>query len=149
MNKFLFTLILLLSFSLSHSQIGEGKLAEKPILVGKATKSKALPDLVYFENETDKNVYILSFNNLEYPSISDIKQITFIANQNELDTLYNFLLEGFKDKELRTIDVGSQTLYIKKTAMSIKITVKYNEKAEPDGWFYLSKKQLMRLFGKK
>lgn len=149
LNRLIPVLILALFSQNITAQIGEGKTVEKPILIGKATKMQDFPRLEKYTSEDDNPYYILSFNNLEYPNIDDIKQVDFYANDEELEYLFDFLMGCFKTKEVSTIDVGDQTLTIKKTAASLRIMVSFNKEPEPSGWFYLSKKQTERLFGKR
>lgn len=147
-----YVVVVLLSIFLvqqNNAQIGEGKEVEKPLLVGKATKTPFGTSLEYYPRSDGRNYYVLTFKNLEYQKIDDIKSMFFYATDDELEYLFNYFIESLKDKETRTIDVGDQTLYLKKTAMSIRVTVTYNKDPEPDGWFWLSKKQIERLFGKR
>ncbi|WP_242120947.1 hypothetical protein [Aestuariivivens sediminicola] len=148
MKKILYLFLFFGLLNFSNAQIGKGSEVEKPITVGVVNKLSGFPHLVYYPKE-DKNYYFLNFQNNEYPNITDIKSVDFYATPEELDYLYDFLMSCFEDKELHTIDVGDQTLVVKKTAMSIRITVDFNEEPEPSGWTYLSKRQLQRLFGKK
>lgn len=149
LNKLILILFVCLFSQNIIAQIGTGKTVDKPILIGKATKMQDFPRLEKYSNEGDNPYYILSFNNLEYPNIDDLKQVDFYANDEELEYLFDFLMGCFKTKDVSTIDVGDQTLLIKKTASSLRITVNYNKEPEPSGWFYLSKKQIERLFGKR
>ena len=128
-------------------QVGESRTVEESILVGKADKNVGYPRLDFYKREDGNNLYLLTYINLEYANIRDTKTISFYANQEDLEYLFNFLMDGFKTKETRSITLGEDEIIIKKTMASIRISVLHSQGL--NGWFYLSKRQTERLFGKR
>jgi len=159
-------LLLLLLFIpvVSFGQIGKAKEKTKRIVIGVADKMVGYPEL---SNLPGTDTYLIYYRNLEfevsffnvlvytpftiYTAFEDFKSFTFNASKEELDYLYNALLEPLlkKDKSQKSISVGDVTLNYKKTMSSISVFVDHPT-GITDGWMgYLSKKQLARLFGKK
>ena len=142
MRYIILTLTLLFTLS-SNGQIGASEKAVKWETIGVAKKMVGYPIL---KKKPDSDYYVLSYDNLEYPNIDDVKDVGFTATASELEYLYNELLKGFNSKDRINITVGEHNLSYKKVASSIRIDV--TKPYETDGWFYLSKKQLAKLFGK-
>ena len=122
------------------------------------------PELI---NLSGTDTYLIYYRNLEYElssfnvlvytpftiytAFEDSKSFTFNATKEELESLYNALLEPLltKDKSQKSITLGDVTLNYKKTMSSISVFVDHPT-GITDGWMgYLSKKQLASLFGKK
>jgi hypothetical protein len=157
-------LFLLLVPLVSFGQIIKVKKPPKPIVIGVADKMVGYPKL---SNLPGTDIYLIYYRNLEYEvsffnvlvytpftiytAFEDFKSFTFNATKEELEYLYNALLEPLltKDKSPKSITVGDVTLNYKKTMSSISVFVDHPN-GITDGWMgYLSKKQLARLFGKK
>lgn len=134
---------------ISLGQIGKVEENEnKIIVIGVVDKLVGYPRLSNLEG-TD--TYIISYRNLEYREIEDFKTFTFSATKEELDYLYNALLEPIvkKDKSKKSITVGDVTLNFQKKSSSITVFVDHPV-GETDAWMgYLSKDQLARFFGEK
>ena len=142
MRLFVVLLVLFITAP-SFAQIGETEVREKPIIVGQL--GKIVPVLQYRETD-DGRYYMLVYQNAEY-SISDIKVLGWFGDEADLEYIYNFIKEGFGNKEDRSLKVGDDTI---KTFPSMKnIMVSVNHKNDTDGRFYLSKKSLDKLFGKR
>ena len=76
----------------------------------------------------------------------------FEATPEELNYLYNEFASflSIKSKETKNISVGNATIYYKKEMGSLRMTIDYDPASgETSGWFWVSKKKLARLFGKK
>ena len=53
-------------------------------------------------------------------------------------------------KETKNINVGNATVYYRRMSASIRISIDYEAASgETSGWFFVSKKKLAKLFGKK
>ena len=141
-------IILLFVPLISLGQIGKVEENEnKTVVIGVADKMVGYPRLSNLEG-TD--AYVIYYRNLEYRQLEDFKTFTFNATKEELDYLYNALLEPLvkKDKSKKSITVGDVTLNFQKKSSSITVFVDHPV-GETDGWMgFLSKKQLARLFGK-
>ena len=142
--------VLVLTFTISLSaQIGETKENTKWITIGIADKLMGTPKL---DKTESGNLYDLYYRNYEYTSLNDMKHLYFNATPEELDYLYNEFASVFttKSKETKNISVGNATIYYRKQSASIRITIDYDsESGETSGWFFVSKKKLAKLFGKK
>jgi len=64
-----------------------------------------------------------------------------------LEYFYNFLLSGFDINDEQSLTIGDELIIIKKNYSSIRVYAP--DKSEIPGWFYLSKKQIEKLFGKR
>jgi len=143
------TIILILALSMcitTSSQVGEAEVREEPIFVGSSGKKEySLPKLVYHESEQGR-YYMLTYQNLEYPTITDIRVVGFMADEEEIDYVYDFMKSGFDTDENRSLKLGNSTIRTFKSAKSIYVYVDHSDK--PTGFFLLTAKQNDRLFGK-
>lgn len=139
-------LALVLSTNLSFAQIGTAKDIEKPTLIGTSLKSgSGLPRLEYY-NRNGKKTYSITYRNLEYENIKDIKSIEFEATDKELEYLYNFFKESFGRND-RTLKVGNATVLAgSEDPVNMYVFVYYPNQTK--GWFYLGANEVDRLFGK-
>ena len=146
MKKLLLVCLLIPIFCLGQIGKAEEKV-DQLVLVGVTNKMVGYPKLEKYKGQ---DRYMITYKNLEYTEIVDIKVFSFDATEKDLDYLYNALLERLvkKDKSPKTIKVGDVTLNYKKQSSSISVNVDHPT-GETDGWMgYLSKKQLANLFGK-
>jgi hypothetical protein len=141
MKKIILGLCVLFS-SLGFAQIGEVETLNEPYTIGVANKAVGLPKLevVKFEGQDVHSIY---YYNLEYPSIREVESLNFIASKEDLNYVYEFLRGQFETKETKSLKLGEDEIIVNKVSSSIRIS-KNNE----NSWFYLSKKQLDRLFNK-
>jgi DNA-binding transcriptional regulator GbsR (MarR family) len=139
--KYLIPIIFLLSY-FSYSQISDGKTVEELELIGKV-KSTTLKKMEY---EGD-DAYFLTFDNLEYQQISDLKTLSFTASDEEFEKFYKFLKSGFETKKQKEISVGDSRIRIEKNWSSLRIYVFFENGT--DGWFQLTKRRIDKLFGKR
>ena len=149
MKKYLIfiSVFCLFCFNNMFCQVGESRTVEESALVGVADKMVGYPRLDFYKREDGNNLYLLTYINLEYANIRDTKTISFYANQEDLEYLFNFLMDGFKTKEKRSLTLGEDEINIKKASLSIIVNVHHSNST--NGFFYLSKRQTERLFGKR
>ena len=147
--RLIFTIVALI-FTLSLSaQIGKAEENTKWVTIGVADRLVGTPKLSKTEGG---NLYDLYYSNLEYVQIDDMKHLFFEATPEELDYLYNEFASVFnsKSKETKNINVGNATVYYRRMSASIRISIDYEAASgETSGWFFVSKKKLAKLFGKK
>jgi hypothetical protein len=136
MKKIVF--VVLFACGIMQGQVGEVQSVPETEVIGVADRNVGLPKL-----EVEKDLHFLSFYNLEYPSLREVETVTFYASPEEREYLYEVFKDQLKSKESKTITLGENELLLKKTMGSIRVTVLGH-----DAWFYLSKKQVERLFGK-
>lgn len=147
MKKIIFILFVVLFVNHTYSQISTAKKLDESVIMGIADKMVGLPKLAYSEIDKNTKQYYLYYYNLEYPTIKDIQTISFTATSDELEYFYKFLQSGFDSTDKQSLKIGDASIIIYKTYSSIKVSV--TQKNDIPGWFYLSKKQIDKLFGKK
>lgn len=94
--------------------------------------------------------YYLRYRNFKYRNIDDFKYVYFNATKDELDYLYNALMEPLikKDKEDRTIKVGDCSINYFRRGPSLMLYIDHPT-GVTDGEFFVTKKKLQKLFGKR
>ena len=143
-------LLLLLSLTLSltaFSQIGEVKNnLEEVILVGYNNNMTKFHKLSY-RIVDDQKRYTLRYRNMIYRSLDEYASFSFYATDEEIEYLYNFFLEQRTDKTGKTIELGKNKISAKKMGVSVRISDLTT--GVLDNYFWLSKKDLERLFGRR
>lgn len=145
MKKFNTLLALIFIINISFGQIGASKKVAEWETVGIGNKIVGYPKLSK-SKVGDKDYYGITYRNLEYSAIDDIKTLFFYATPSEIDYLYDALQKGGHKKESTSIDVGEGRISVKKVAASVKFNM-YHPVGETDGWFWITPKQLGNLFG--
>lgn len=153
MKYFLISLVFLVS-SDAYSQIGKSRKADKMVEVGSIERILGDYISVYSLSYLEKNgnkFYGLAFTNertLYDDNSPDQKILTFQATQDEFDYLYNFLLKGFEEEQIRYLDVGEDVLKtLPPTNKFLYIYIDFQNGTTAS--LKLKKKQLAKLFGKK
>jgi hypothetical protein len=135
------------------AQIQEVEAKEKFEEIGKVGggMSAFVSSLSVMKVEGGANIYLWMYNNLDYPSITDVKSILFTASENDLQSLYELLkfqLTAEKGAE-KTLKLGDATLNFRTTknlgVSSFRVIV---IESGISSYFLLSSKQLDKLFGK-
>lgn len=122
------------------------RLVEDPTLIGVSSKLDGSAKL-YSVPWDKKRLFILTFYNPDSPNMYEVESISFHGNTEDLNNLYEFLKKGFTSKERRILNLeDDQSIGVSYAYSSILVEVLRKE--GPDGWFFLSRKQLDRLFGK-
>ena len=99
MRTIILSLIALLSFTFSDAQIGEAKEIENYTLLGKYyTLDDNYGTLEYRENNSGTNSYRWSMRDTQYTELNRSFSIFFDASDDDIDYLYNALLDPFKLK---------------------------------------------------
>ncbi|MCO5725544.1 hypothetical protein [Robiginitalea marina] len=147
-SNILLLLLALLSSYLSSAQIGEVVTGRKGTLIGTGNgKIDGLPELrLYKINGED--YYVITYRNSEYNTFIDLQSFGFYATPQELEFLYNFIRDGLKSEERRTLKVGESTLMTNRF-LSRQVAVHVFQVGKPDTYFLLNQNWLDRLFGKK
>ena len=153
MKRIFLTMTLLFIATYTFSQI---KVVEntKSIIVGKVGGSSMSPfvaSLEFVKGDADVNQYILLYNNLKYTTLTDVNALSFTATESDIAGLYDLLVNCFaaeKGSE-KTVELGKETVWIKTIknlgVVSLQITTSDDGTL---GYFYITKKQLDKLFGK-
>jgi len=98
------------------------------------------------ENEEGKAYHMIAFQNQEFKTITDIKVLGFFANQEELDYLFNEMVNVLKTGQEIDLTLGNRTITLSRSMGSKKGAIMFW--ANGDGYFYLNDQQLYLLFGK-
>jgi hypothetical protein len=143
----IFVLTAFLVSFMSFGQIGGAEEVPSWETVGVANKLVGYPKLEKTK-VGDKEYYGITYQNLEYTAITDIKTLFFYATPSEIEYLYDALQKGGHKNESTSIDVGEGRISVKKVANSIRFNM-YHPLGETDGWFWITPKQLGNMFGVK
>lgn len=120
---------------------------EQPIPIGVSSKLAGAVKLSYFPGK-EQNHYIITYHNLDSPHYYDPETFSLYGNERDLEDFYNFLKKGFTSKESRIRKVGNdEKIMVDYAYSSIRIAIL--RKDGMNSLFFLSKKQLERLFGKR
>ena len=112
MKRVLLIIFAIITVNHTYSQIGKANKLEELVTLGIADKMVGLPELSYYVIDESTKQFFLSYYNLEYPSLKDIKTISFKATPDELEYFYNFLLSGFETKEKQSLSIGNASIII-------------------------------------
>ena len=145
MRYILFTLSLLFTLS-SNAQIS--KQESKSVEVGVA-KNFGVTIATMSKVSGNPDYYFVTYNNLKYQAITDVKSFGFNDVDDAFETLYTEILNGFKNKAKRfELNVDDGTLSIQYSMGSFRFY--FIDSAGIESWTgYITKKQFSSLFGKK
>jgi hypothetical protein len=144
MKKIIIVVVVILFNLTASSQLTAKK--ENSTIIGQYAKFGT----IYAElgaKTTDSNTsYYLSYRNLKYSYITDIQTINFEGDDNIVNQLYNVLNSLISSKETQAnFALGNEDMTVSKINImginSLKIYTEF-------GFFYLTKKQLDKLFNK-
>ncbi len=150
MRKYI-TIILMCFAIFGKAQIGQKVETKKSTIVGKVAPLGAFKEeLSYVESENGL-LYTLSYNDLKFTAITDIKSISFYATFNDVESLYNDM-KGQFDKEVgQSYDfkLGEADVRVERSKyLGVPILTIYVIKNGVQSFFYLTKKETDKLFGK-
>ncbi len=150
MRKYI-TIILMCFAIFGKAQIGQKVETKKSTIVGKVAPLGAFKEeLSYVESENGL-LYTLSYNDLKFTAITDIKSISFYATFNDVESLYNDM-KGQFDKEVgQSYDfkLGEADVRVERSKyLGVPILTIYIIKNGVQSFFYLTKKETDKLFGK-
>lgn len=124
---------------------------DKPEEIGKIS---ALGE-TYIKCEKVKDYYIFFYKDIQYPNISEYKSFVLKDENDNFNSLYSLLIEGFenfpeKDALLEVTD-GVLLLNYAKALGKTKLQIFHtnNKSGQTGAITSLSKKDLIKLFGKK
>jgi hypothetical protein len=146
--------IFILTFSIkSFSQIGKVKeVKDNSITIGEVKDfSTFVCSLKYVAYEKD-TAYFLMYRDVQYKTLIELKSFYFTATSDEINSLYLELIKAIDGEKNKSYDleIGKGKLHyykIKNLGFST-LMLDYTDKAGIRGEFFLSKKQITKLFGK-
>ena len=149
--KNIITILFLFVFSISNAQISQKETSKKSILVGKVAPMGAFKEELSFIETDNGNLYTLSYNDMKFTTISNTKAISFYATPNEVDILFNDM-KGQFEKEIGDgydIKLGDADVRVERSKyLGFPILTIYIIKNNVKSFFYLTKKETDKLFGK-
>lgn len=152
MKKVLLGLLVLVSVSV-NSQIREiDPPKSKFVEIGKVGVIGAFVCSMSVMEDTTKgatNTYLWMYNNLKYQTITDIKSISFTATEEDFNNFYHFLeiqIKAEKGTE-KDLELGKSRLNFK-TYRALGVSSLMINDFTTGGFFYITSKQLEKLFGK-
>jgi hypothetical protein len=150
MRKYI-TIILMCFAIFGKAQIGQKVETKKSTIVGKVAPLGAFKEeLSYVESENGL-LYTLSYNDLKFTTITNIKSISFYATTTDVESLYNDI-KGQFDKEVgQSYDfkLGEADVRVERSKyLGVPILTIYVVKNGVQSFFYLTKKETDKLFGK-
>lgn len=145
----IFKIMMFLSLT-STSQI-EMKKPIKTIKIGEVRQAGTFNCSLEYQIIEKDTVCVLYYNNAEYTTLTDIQSISFDPDENTIQKLYDalksfFLKENEKNKDYElsfTLGKTDVTLSHKRT-----LGITYIMFFTVDGYFYLTQRQVEKLFGK-
>lgn len=152
MKNFLLFLALLITVA-SSAQIREVEKSKYEVIGKVSPGGMAFISSISVMRDTavnGTNSYLWMYNNLKYTTITDIKSISFTASNEDFDSLYELLktqLSAEKGTE-KDLELGKSRITIK-TIRNLGITsLTIYDLTGGGGYFYLTAKQVDKLFGK-
>lgn len=152
MKKILFSFVLLVSIS-ATAQIREVEKSKYQEIGKVSPGGMAFISSISVMRDTavnGTNSYLWMYNNLKYSTITDIKSISFTASNEDFDGLYELLktqLSADKGTE-KDLELGKSRITIK-TIRNLGISsLTIYDLTGGGGYFYLTAKQVDKLFGK-
>lgn len=133
-------LLLLVCVSLSAQITTTGTDLSKPEII-------STTDILQYElAKYEDNYYVLSFRNGDYRSFIDTRTIGFKATEEEVDSLYKDLENTIGTDLDKTYQLNNHRLVVTPKKKGLYVFV-YSD-SETDSMFFISKKDLSKLFGK-
>ena len=142
MKKILLLAVLFFGINLS-AQISEVKNISW-IKVGSVLEDKLEYNIV-----DSKNYYSWMYRNSEYKTITDFQSIGFFATQDELDSLYNIIVDLYNQpsKTEKKLMLGKNEIMLSKSSDNVYV-FQYKDGLQV-GWTFYKKRQIDKLFNKK
>lgn len=148
MKKLFFLLMLFPALCLSQIKQVEDV---NPELIGKVGPKKA-PHVGLYKLE---DVYYFEYNDVKFTHIDSFKKITFLNEDNTLDSLYKLIKENIENppKEDIKLEFPNNYVWLEFTKNMGIVSVRFydkNRKTDIEGLtIWMTKKQIDKLFGKK
>lgn len=139
MKKLVF--VMLLSCGMMQGQIGEVKETTPREIIGKAGNVT-----IQKTEQGETDIYSLSYVNAKYTHLRDFKIHSFFGNENDLETLYQFLRSQLDNEDFKSIEVGKGKISAAKSNNRVMVHITHDNRRE--GYFLVNKKELDKLFGK-
>jgi hypothetical protein len=139
MKKIVF--VVLFACGIMQGQVGEVKEMSSLELIGQSGDTRINK---MERGETD--LYSLSYLNAKYRHTRDLQILSFLGNEQDLERLYQFLKDQLDNEEFKRLEIGKGVISASKS--NKRLLVHVSQKNKREGYFFLNKKELDKLFGK-
>ena len=140
-------LILLCLPMIGFGQIGKTTTIPESVHVGYNNNFTKFHSLSYYVKEDGTKRYTLHFRNMLYQHLDTYDSFSFNATDKELEYVFNFFKEQIKNEQTKILDIGGNTITASKLGKGVNIS--NISDGVLDNHFWLMKKDLERLFGKR
>lgn len=138
--KTILILLLLTGFS-AQAQI-EMKEDIKLITIGTAKTMGVFRAKLDYAVSKEDTIYSIYYKNWKYSSLDDYQTLIFRGGSEVLNQLYDILKAALADKEYsKSFTLGKEDVTVSNSKNMVTITTN-------EGFFYLTEKELDKLFGK-
>lgn len=137
--------------TISNAQIGQKVESKKSTLVGKVAPMGAFKEELSFIETENGILYTLAYNDMKFTAITNTKSISFYATPNDIETLYNDMKGQFEKEVGNSYDIklGDADVRVERSKyLGVPILTIYVIKNGVQSFFYLTKKETDKLFGK-
>jgi helix-turn-helix protein len=98
-------------------------------------------------SKSSDNNYLLTYADKQYVYTTSYKSLLFNANDEELNQLYNILANLFDNPEEKQFKLGNEEIAVK-VNKNMGVKCLYIFDLNNNSYFYLTKKQLSKVFSK-
>ena len=154
--KYLIIAVAILCTTPSFAQIGKAEIKSENVTIGEVSlleygiigniNGRASITRSDTKNEEGKAYHMIAFQNQKYKSITDIKVAGFFAGQEELDYLFNEMVNVLKTGQEIELTLGKRVVNLSRSMGGKKGALLFWVNGE--GYFYLNDQQVYVLFGK-
>jgi hypothetical protein len=150
MRKYI-TLGLICISIFGNAQIGQKVETKKSVLVGKVAPLGAFKEELSYVETDNGLLYTLAYNDMKFTAITNTKSISFYASNSEVETLYVDMKNQFEKEVGNSYDLklGEADVRVERSKyLGVPILTIYVIKNGVQSFFYLTKKETDKLFGK-
>ncbi len=150
MKKFI-TLLFIGIGILSNAQIGQKVETKKSVLVGKVAPLGSFKEELSYVETDNGPLYTLAYNDMKFTATTNTKSISFYASNSEVETLYSDMKNQFEKEVGNSYDLklGEADVRVERSKyLGVPILTIYVIKNGVQSFFYLTKKETDKLFGK-
>ena len=136
---------------LGSAQIGQKVETKKAVLVGKVAPLGAFKEELSYVETDNGLLYTLAYNDMKFTAITNTKSISFYASNSEVETLYVDMRNQFEKEVGNSYDLklGEADVRVERSKyLGVPILTIYVIKNGVQSFFYLTKKETDKLFGK-
>jgi hypothetical protein len=143
--------VLFASISFAQIQVSQVHTKAEEHVVGSLKPAGYFHSELTYRIEDKDTIYTLMYRNAKYSQIRDYKSLKFSGEDNTLNQLYDVIKSVFSDENKKNKDFKvelklgeTQVIISNFKTMGITSAMFFTS----DGYFYLTEKQLDKLFGK-